>query len=127
TQIGYIKSLTGDDFMIYSGNDNDTLPMLTLGASGVISVVSHIAGLQVQQMMDLFWKGEIEKSRDLHLQLLPLVDALFPPSLPSPAPVKAALQLQGFDCGNLRLPLIAANSDERENIRKAMGNFGLKI
>src|SRR5690606_27512770 len=101
TQIGFVRASTPDAFQIYCGNDGDTLPMLPLGACGVISVISHIAGKQMREMMDAFWRGDVLRARELHLKLLPVVEALFPPTTPSPAPLKAALQLQGFDCGGL--------------------------
>jgi 4-hydroxy-tetrahydrodipicolinate synthase len=125
TQIGYVRASTPDDFLLYSGNDGDTLPMLTLGGCGVISVISHIAGKPMRAMMDAFWSGDIKTAREIHLKLLPVVDALFPPSTPSPAPVKAALQLQGFDCGGLRLPLVECTEAEREAVRIAMQNADL--
>jgi 4-hydroxy-tetrahydrodipicolinate synthase len=125
SQVAHIRASTNDDFLIYSGNDGDTLPMLTLGACGVISVASHIAGNMMREMMEAFWQGETLSARELHLKLLPIIDALFPPSTPSPAPVKAALQLQGFDCGGLRLPLVECDEAERENVRVAMKVAGL--
>lgn len=125
TQIAYIRASTPDDFLIYSGNDGDTLLMQLIGGCGVISVVSHIAGREMRAMMEAFWNGDISRSRELHLKLLPVIDAIFPPSTPSPAPVKAALQLQGFDCGDLRLPLVECTQAEREAVRVAMQCAGL--
>ena len=125
TQIGHTRALTPDAFQIYSGNDGDTLPMLTLGACGVISVISHIAGKPMREMMDAYWNNDVARAREIHLRLLPVIDALFPPTTPSPAPVKAALNLQGFDCGGLRLPLVECTESERENVRSAMETAGL--
>jgi 4-hydroxy-tetrahydrodipicolinate synthase len=125
TQIAYVRALCGDDFQIYSGNDGDTLPMLTLGCCGVVSVISHIAGEPMRALMDAFWAGDLNRAREIHLKLLPVVDALFPPTTSSPSPLKAALQLQGFDCGGLRLPLVACNESEREAVRTAMESAGL--
>jgi 4-hydroxy-tetrahydrodipicolinate synthase len=124
-QIAFVRAKTRDDFQIYSGNDGDTLPMLTLGACGLISVASHIAGKELREMMDAFWSGDIARARELHLRLLPVVNALFPPSTPSPAPIKAALQLQNFDCGGLRLPLVECTQAEREAVKTAMQTAGL--
>ena len=124
-QIAFVRAKTADDFQLYSGNDSDTLPMLTLGACGVISVLSHIAGNEIRAMMDAFWSGDIVRARELHLRLLPVVGALFPPSTPSPAPLKVALQLQDFDCGGLRLPLVECTKAEREAVRAAMETAGL--
>ncbi len=124
-QISHIRARTPDDFWIYSGNDSDILPMLPLGCCGVVSVLSHIAGQPMRQMMDCFWHGDIAAARELHLRLLPVCDALFPPSAPNPIPIKAALQLQGFDCGGLRLPLIEASEAERAYLHAAMKKAGL--
>jgi len=124
-QISYIRATTPPEFLIYSGNDSDTLPMLTLGCAGVISVISHIAGRPLRQMMEAFWSGDHQLARELHLRLLHVCDALFPPTTSSPAPVKAGLQLQGVDCGGLRLPLVEATETERENLRAAMETAGL--
>lgn len=125
TQWARTKMLAKDDFLLISGNDSDTLPMLALGAIGVVSVISHIAGSQMKQMMDAFWNGDLKKALDIHCRLLPVVDALFPPSSSSPIPLKAALKLQKFDCGGLRLPLVEANEAETEAVRVAMTNAGL--
>ena len=119
-QVAYTRALTNDDFAIYSGDDGATYPMLPLGCCGVISVLSHIAGQTFRQMMDAFWNGDLSTALGLHLRLLPVCDALFPPTAPNPVAVKAALQLQGFDCGGLRLPLVEATETERENLRRAM-------
>lgn len=124
-QAGYVRALCGPDFLLYSGNDGDTLPMLTLDCCGCISVISHVAGKPYLEMMQAYWDGNLAKAREIHLRLLPVVSALFPATTPSPVPVKAALQLQGFDCGDLRLPLVEANEQERNNLRVAMEHAGL--
>lgn len=119
-QVARTRNATSNDFQIYSGNDGDTLPMLTLGAVGVVSVISHLAGRQMRQMMDAFWNGDLHIAQQIHLKLLPVVDALFPPTSSNPSPLKAALQLQGFDCGGVRLPLTEASEAERQALQKAM-------
>lgn len=124
-QVAKTRALTSDDFMIYSGNDGDTLPMLPLGCCGTISVISHIAGQQMREMTEAFWEGEIGKARRIHMQLLPVVDALFPPTSSNPAPIKAGLRLQGFDCGGLRLPLVETDEAEENALRAAMQHAGL--
>ncbi|MEO6909238.1 MAG: 4-hydroxy-tetrahydrodipicolinate synthase [Abditibacteriaceae bacterium] len=125
TQVAKTRASTPDDFMIYSGNDGDTLPMLPLGCCGVISVISHIAGPQMRQMMEAFWQGDMETARSIHLQLLPVVEALFPPTSSNPAPVKTGLRLQGFDCGDLRLPLVETDAKEEQALQIAMQAAGL--
>ncbi len=125
TQWARTKMLAKTDFLLMSGNDSDTLPMLALGAVGVVSVISHIAGQQMKQMVDAFWSGDLKTALEIHCRLLPVVDALFPPSSSNPIPLKAALKLQGFDCGGLRLPLVDATKSEIETVRTAMTNAGL--
>lgn len=119
-QIARIRAATDDDFWVYSGNDADTLPMLSLGGCGVISVASHLAGPMMSEMMSAFWSGDLKRALEMHLQLLPLLDALFPATSPSPAPVKAGLAMQGFDCGGLRLPLVEAEESDKQSLRAAM-------
>ena len=119
-QIATLRAHTPMSWAIYSGDDPAMLPMLPLGACGCISVVSHIAGTQFRAMLDAFWAGEMDKAREIHLRLLPVIAALFPVDTPSPAPVKAALELQGFGCGGLRLPLVECDEAERASLRKVM-------
>ena len=124
-QIGHIRAQTDDDFAIYSGDDAALLPMLPLGCCGCISVVSHIAGREYRAMMEAFWAGDILTARTLHLRLLPVIESLFPANGASPAPVKAALKLQGFDCGDLRLPLVESDAEEISGLRKVLETAGL--
>ncbi len=124
-QIGHIRAQTADDFAIYSGDDAALLPMLPLGCCGCISVVSHIAGREYRAMMEAFWAGDILTARQLHLRLLPVIESLFPANGASPAPVKAALKLQGFDCGDLRLPLVESDADEIAGLRRVLETAGL--
>jgi len=119
-QIAHIRAQTDEKFAIYSGDDASTLPMLPLGCCGCISVVSHIAGPEFRAMMDAFWSGDMKLARDLHLRLLPVIEALFPANGASPAPVKAALALQGFDCGGLRLPLVECDESEIESLKQVL-------
>lgn len=124
-QIGHIRANTPDNWAIYSGDDAATLPMLPLGCCGCISVLSHIAGKEFRAMMEAFWAGEVKQARDLHLRLLPVIEALFPADSPSPAPVKAAMALQGFSTGGLRLPLLEIEDEERARLKKVLETAGL--
>jgi 4-hydroxy-tetrahydrodipicolinate synthase len=124
-QIAHIRANTPDNWAIYSGDDAATLPMLPLGCCGCISVLSHIAGKEFRAMMESFWAGDIKQSRELHLRLLPVIEALFPADSPSPAPVKAALALQGFSTGGLRLPLLEVEDEERARLKKVLETAGL--
>jgi len=105
-----IKRICSPDFKIYSGNDSFTLPLLSLGGYGVVSVASHIAGNEIKEMINHFFNGNLEKSLEIHIKLFPLFKVLFIAS--NPVPVKTALKLKGFDVGGVRLPLV--NLTEKE-------------
>jgi 4-hydroxy-tetrahydrodipicolinate synthase len=100
-----VRRLTPSDFDIYSGDDSLTLPMLAIGAVGVVSVASHIAGDLLKQMIGTFFQGQPQAATEIHLKLMPLFKALF--ATTSPIPIKAALRLQGWSVGSTRLPLSA--------------------
>jgi 4-hydroxy-tetrahydrodipicolinate synthase len=100
-----IRRLTDPSFAIYAGDDFLTLPMLTVGGSGVVSVASHLVGKQMQQMIESFLAGDNEKAIKTHLQLTPLFKALFVTT--NPIPIKAALNLKGWKVGSLRPPMCA--------------------
>jgi 4-hydroxy-tetrahydrodipicolinate synthase len=106
-----IISNTDDDFVLYSGDDSLTMPVLSIGGAGVISVASHVIGKQMQEMVNAFFNGENEKAAKLHQHLLPVMQGLF--TAPSPAPVKTALQISGLDVGSVRLPLVGLTEQER--------------
>jgi len=102
-QVSQIRRLTASDFSIYSGDDSLTLPYLSVGAAGVVSVASHLVGDLLQKMVFAFTSGEPQVATEIHLKLLPLFKALF--ATTNPIPVKAALRLQGWQVGSTRLPL----------------------
>jgi len=101
-----IRALVDPSFQIYSGDDALTLPLLALGACGVVSVASHLVGPQIQTMLAAFRAGHWAEAERIHYQLYPLFKALF--LCTNPAPVKAALALEGWPSMDLRLPLVAA-------------------
>lgn len=105
-QVSEIRRLTPSDFDIYSGDDSLTLPMLAVGAVGVVSVASHLVGESLQQMIQAYEAGQVLVARDIHLKLLPLCKALF--ATTNPILIKAALELQGWSVGICRLPLSTA-------------------
>lgn len=102
-QIAEIIHGTEEGFLVYSGNDSDTFPVLALGGYGVISVASHLVGRQIKDMMARLQDGEAQEAAKIHRRLLPLVNALF--IVPNPMPVKWALNSIGFSVGKPRLPL----------------------
>ncbi|MCM3600134.1 4-hydroxy-tetrahydrodipicolinate synthase [Robertmurraya korlensis] len=105
---------TDDDFLLYSGDDGLTIPVLSIGGVGIVSVASHVIGNEMQEMVSAFVNGDILGAAKKHQQLLPLMEGLF--KAPSPAPVKTALQIKGLDVGSVRLPLVPLNEQERAQI-----------
>lgn len=122
-QMSELRRATPPDFMIYSGDDSLTLPMMACGARGVVSVISHVAGPAVREMCDQFRAGRLAEARELHLRLYPLAKALFVTT--NPIPVKAALELIGFPVGGVRPPLCQASEKDLAVIRSALGELGL--
>lgn len=108
---------------MYSGNDDQVVPLLSLGGVGVISVLSNIAPTYVHDMVYKYLSGDVEGSRDMQLKALPLCDALF--CEVNPIPVKAAMNLMGKECGPLRGPLTEIEPQHEEMLKKAMQEFGL--
>lgn len=111
-----IIARTADDFMLYSGDDYLTLPMLSIGATGVVSVASHIIGNEMQEMIEAFYTGDNKKAASIHQSIVPIMNGMF--MAPSPAPVKTALQMKGIDVGSVRLPLVALSPQEREELSR---------
>ncbi|MGL4799814.1 MAG: 4-hydroxy-tetrahydrodipicolinate synthase [Cellulosilyticaceae bacterium] len=103
SQVAQIAHLCGDALPIYSGNDDQIIPVLSLGGKGVISVLSNIAPQETHDIVDLYLKGDTQSALKLQLELLPVIDALF--CEVNPIPVKAAMNIMGFEAGPCRLPL----------------------
>jgi 4-hydroxy-tetrahydrodipicolinate synthase len=123
-QITTICAGAPEGFEVYSGEDAVTLPMLSVGSVGVISVVSHLAGREVGEMIAAFEAGEVQRAAQIHQRLLPLIKACFLAS-GNPSCVKRGLELLGFPVGGLRLPLVEASEADTAAIRKACAAFGL--
>ncbi|RZI52931.1 4-hydroxy-tetrahydrodipicolinate synthase [Aeribacillus pallidus] len=113
---------TPDDFALYTGDDSLTLPTLSIGGDGVISVASHVVGDEMQEMIQAFLSGDVKKAGSLHRRLLPLMKELF--KAPNPVPVKAALQIKGLDVGPVRLPLVPLTTDERTSLAAVVHELG---
>jgi len=109
-----IVANTGEDFLVYSGDDGLTLPILSVGGTGIISVASHVAGKEMKQMVDAFLSGDVQTAASIHQDLLPLFRGLF--AAPNPVPVKTALQMKGLDVGGVRLPLLPLTEEERTTL-----------
>jgi 4-hydroxy-tetrahydrodipicolinate synthase len=110
---------------IYSGNDDQIVPILALGGQGVISVLSNVLPAQTVAMCDAFFAGDIAKSRALQLQLLPLINALF--CEVNPIPVKAAMHAMGYCGEEIRLPLTVMEDDNREKLLACMREAGINV
>lgn len=108
--ISKIIAENSEDFLVYSGDDSLTLPILAVGGNGVISVASHVVGNEMQEMMQAFESGDVKKAASIHRSLLPLMNGLF--SVPNPAPTKYLLNQQGISVGPVRLPLVDLNAEQ---------------
>jgi 4-hydroxy-tetrahydrodipicolinate synthase len=124
-EISKIITETGDDFLIWSGNDSDTLPILALGGYGVISVASHLVGNQIKEMISHAVNGKIDEAASIHRRLLPLVNALFVVS--NPTPVKYALNYIGFNVGKPRLPLTEPDEKSATFIKDTLKNYQIDL
>ena len=117
-EVSALRASCGDRLAIYCGDDALTLPMLAVGAVGVVSVASHLAGPQISALIRAFFEGDQARARALHEQLLPLCKALF--CTTNPIPVKAALELCGWPVGAPRLPLLSANAAVRQRLSETL-------
>lgn len=123
SQVAEIAALVGPDFDIYSGNDDQILPVLSLGGKGVISVLSNVAPKQTHDMVAKFFEGDIQGSIQLQLDAIELISALF--CEVNPIPVKTALNLMGYEVGACKLPLCEMEPKNLETLKTAMKNYGL--
>jgi 4-hydroxy-tetrahydrodipicolinate synthase len=117
-EVSALRAACGDRLAIYSGDDALTLPMLAVGAVGVVSVASHVAGERISAMVRAFLDGDLATALHLHEQLLPLCKALF--CTTNPIPVKAALELSGWPVGAPRLPLLPADETVRQRLSETL-------
>jgi len=107
---------TDEEFTLYSGDDNLTLPVLAIGGVGIVSVSAHIVGLEMQRMINEFKVGNVDEAGAIHRSLLPTFKAVF--SAPSPTPLKAILNLNGIEVGGVRLPLVPLTEEEIRSLKK---------
>ncbi|MEE8372406.1 MAG: 4-hydroxy-tetrahydrodipicolinate synthase [Dehalococcoidia bacterium] len=124
-QVSRIISATSEDFLVYSGNDNDTLPILSLGGCGVISVASHLVGKQMREMIASTTEGRRDEAAQIHRHLLPLFNVMFVVS--NPIPIKHALNHLGFRVGNPRLPLTQADEKAAAAIEDVLRGYSIDL
>ena len=125
SQIAQIKALCGDRLDIYSGNDDQVIPLLSLGAIGVISVLANIIPTDIHNMCDLYLKGEHEKALKIQLNSLALNNSLFIET--NPIPVKTAMNLMGMEVGPLRLPLCEMEENNLQILKKELKEYNIPL
>ena len=123
SQVAKIAQLCGDDLVIYSGNDDQIVPILSLGGKGVISVLSNVAPKDTHDIVASYLEGDVKKSLKLQLKALELIDALFIEV--NPIPVKTALNIMGLNVGKLRMPLCEMEEKNEAVLKDALKNYGL--
>ena len=123
SQIAKIMALSGGEIDLYSGNDDQIVPIMSLGGKGVISVLSNVAPKETHDICQLYLDGKVKESAKEQLRALPLCDALF--CEVNPIPVKAALNMMGMGAGSLRLPLTEMEDAHKEVLRQAMTDYGI--
>lgn len=119
TKITKLCRTCDPSFSVWSGNDDLTVPAISLGAKGVISVLSNVLPVQTQAMAQAALAGDLDTAAALQQELQPLVELLF--CEPNPIPVKAAMQYLGFDCGTCRLPLTELSGENKKRLKAALG------
>lgn len=122
-QMSELVNSTPDDFIIYSGDDSLTLPMMSLGAQGVVSIASHLVGREINEMINSYIAGDVQKAAGIHAKLYPVFKVLFITS--NPVPLKEALRVLGKDSGTLREPLCPPSEDECSEITRVLKEYGL--
>jgi 4-hydroxy-tetrahydrodipicolinate synthase len=125
-QISRILAEARQGFLVWSGDDALTLPIMAVGGYGVISVTSHLVGGKMRAMMEAYLEGRVEEARRLHLQLLPLMQALMTVA-PNPCPIKWALNHVGFRVGRPRLPLVEPDPQGQERLRRELARIQLDL
>lgn len=123
SEVAKVAKLCGPDFDIYSGNDDQTLPILSLGGKGVISVTANVIPDEMHDLCEAYFNHETEKARDLQINILGLCDALF--CEVNPIPVKGAMNMLGFGVGECRLPLYEMSDDHKAFVKKELEKLGL--
>jgi len=122
-QMMMVKHLCPENFLLISGDDNLTLPIMSIGGVGIISVVANIVPKDVVALVDAFNKGNMKRAQEIHFKLLPLIKAMFIET--NPIPVKTAMGLMGLCSGDLRLPLCHMTDDNVQKLKTSLTQYGL--
>ncbi|OOC62281.1 4-hydroxy-tetrahydrodipicolinate synthase [Paenibacillus ihbetae] len=124
-QVTAIAAGAPEGFIVYSGDDSAALPALSVGAYGIVSVASHIAGARMKEMIEAYLAGNVQEAAKLHQSLFPLFKGLFecPDPLPNPSAVKFALNERGYQVGDVRLPLVSPSESEASFIRSMLASL----
>ncbi|NMB11954.1 MAG: 4-hydroxy-tetrahydrodipicolinate synthase [Firmicutes bacterium] len=122
-QVAKLRRMLPKEFAIYSGDDSLTLPIMSVGGHGVVSVASHLVGRRIKDMIEAYLQGKVAVAAQINAELLPLFDALFITT--NPVPVKLALKMVGSPVGEVRLPLVSATEEEARRIRKTLEEMHL--
>ncbi len=125
SQVAKLMSLCGDEIELYSGNDDQVVPMMSLGALGVISVLSNVAPEEAHDIVEMYLDGDVRGSMELQLKAIPLIDQLF--CEVNPIPVKAGMNMMGFEVGPLRMPMTELEDAHKESLKAAMKDFGIEV
>ncbi len=125
SQVAKLMSICGDEIELYSGNDDQIVPLMSLGGLGVISVLSNVAPKETHDIVEMYLDGDVRGSMELQLKAIPLIDQLF--CEVNPIPVKAGMNLMGFEVGPLRMPLTEMEDAHKENLKAAMKDFGIEV
>lgn len=121
TKVAKIRAVCPSDFHVWSGNDDQAVAVMSLGGQGVISVISNVAPVETQAMAEAALAGDFDTAAALQIRMLPLIELLF--CEVNPIPVKAAMKLLGYDCGNCRLPLTPMGAENVERMKKALSQL----
>jgi 4-hydroxy-tetrahydrodipicolinate synthase len=121
-----LNKVTREDFYIWSGNDNDTFPIMNLGGYGLIGVTSHLLGKQIKKMMELIVENNVRDAAVIHRHIIPLISALMN-TVSNPAPIKYALGLVGFNVGKPRLPLVEPDEKSAAIIKDTLKNYEIDL
>ena len=124
-QISRIIDGAKPGFLLWSGNDNETFPIMAVGGYGVVSVVSHLVGSQIRHMMGLLMDGDVEGAAAEHRRLLPLFKAMFVVS--NPIPLKYSLNQMGFNVGNPRLPMVPLDANSAAKLDKVLQRYEMDL